>query len=286
MDLRTALYFCGGAARPDRLRETGVSPQALRAGRRAGLVASRGTYALPDTPPAIVTAVRLGGVVSHGTAASLHGFALWSPDPTIHVTVRSGSREAEPGVRIHRGRLSSDDVDPFRPVATPLRTLLDCGRAMPFVDAVVVMDSALHRGQVKLQELQAAAAAARGPGAGALRRAVRCVDPRAGSPLESVLRLGLWTLDCDLHSQVPVEDVGDVDFVLDGWLAIEGDGFSYHADRAAYRKDRGRGNALVLRRHVLLRFTYEDVRYRMDWVLDLVTRVLAAGPPWVLAGTE
>ncbi len=243
------------------------------------LVTGRGTYVLSGTPPVFATAARLGGVLSHSSAALLHGFALWNPDPTIHVTVGSGSRDAEPGVRLHRARLPRADVDPSRPLTTPLRTVLDCARTMPLVDAVVILDSALHRGKVKLEDLQAAADAARGQGAGALRRAVRLVDPRAASPLESVLRLGLGILNCVIQSQVHIEDVGDVDFVLDGWLAIEGDGFEFHSDRHAYRDDRSRGNGLVLRRHVLLRFTYEDVRYGMEEVLELVAQVLAAGPP-------
>lgn len=37
---------------------------------------ARGGYALPDAPSALITAVALGGVTSHHSAARLHGLAL------------------------------------------------------------------------------------------------------------------------------------------------------------------------------------------------------------------
>ncbi len=279
MDLESALRFCGGAARADRLLEIGVSASALRAGRRAGLVVSRGTFALPEAHPVLATAVRLGGVASHGSAAALHGWGTWREDPTIHVTVPSGSRLHEPGVRIHRAGLLRTDVDTFRPLTSPLRTVVDCARTMRLVDAVIVLDAAVHSGRVKLGSLRAAADAARGFGSAALRQAVAFVDELAASPMESVLRVLVSVLNCEVRSQVHIPGVGDVDLVLDGWLALEADGFAFHSDRRAYRKDRERANELVGQRYVLLRFTWEDLDRRRGWVLDQIANVLAAGPP-------
>jgi len=146
-------------------------------------------------------------------------------------------------------------------------------------EALVVLDAALHCGMVQRGPLQAAAEAARGHGAAALRRAVRFADELADSALESVLRLILTILDCALHTQVRIPGlVAPVDFVLDGWLVVEADGFEFHSDRKAYRNDRGRLNALAAQGYVLLRFTWEDVRFRPGWVLELVARVLSLGP--------
>lgn len=114
--------------------------------------------------------------------------------------------------------------------------------------------------------------------AAGLRRAVRFADDLADSPLESVLRPLLAILNCELRSQVRIPGVGAaVDFVLDGWLVVEADGYEFHSDRKAYRKDRARLNALAAQGYVLLRFTWEDVRFRPGWVLEQVARVLSLG---------
>lgn len=278
MDLVDALKFCGGAARWDRLRELGVSGHEMTAARHE-LRVTHGVYALTDAPPAIVAAVRLRGVVSHTTAAALHGFALWRVVPGLHVTVESG-RGCSPGIQVHRAKLTPADVDEDRPITSPLRTVLDCGRTLPQGPAVVVMESALLARAIDLSTLQTSADRARGPGAVALRRAVALVDEGAESPLESALRMLVLFLTRVLRTQVYVPGVGRVDIVLDDWLALEGDGFEYHSDRKAYRNDRRRSNALVVGRHVLLRFTWEDVFLRPEETLELVLEVLAAGPPW------
>ena len=160
-----------------------------------------------------------------------------------------------------------------------LRTAVDCGRTLPLVDAVVVLDSAMQNGRVKLAALQAAAASARGHGATALRRAVAHVDALSGSPLESALRPLLVLLDVRLESQVKIPGIrSPVDFVLNGWLVVEADGFEFHSRREEYRKDRERGNQLAVRGYTLLRFTYEDVAGRPWWVLAQVQAALDRGP--------
>lgn len=274
MDLDVALRKCGGAARWGRLRGLDVPAHLMR---DSELAVGHGSFALPGAPPALVTAVRLGGVASHASAAALHGFGSWRPDPTLQVTV-TGARAPEPGVRLHRARLRPADVDTLRPLTSPLRTLLDCGRVLPLVEAVVVLDAALNGGVVRRSVLRAAAAAARGHGAAALRRAVRFADELADSPLESVLRLLMDLLGLIVVSQVKIRGVGRVDFVIGGWLVIEADGFEFHSDRRAYQEDRRRGNALAAQGKVYLRFTWEDVRFRPGWVLATIEQTLQAGP--------
>jgi very-short-patch-repair endonuclease len=277
MQLETALAMCGGAARWERLREFEVSAYALR---QSDLAIGGGSYALPHAPAPIVAAVRLNGVVSHATAAALHGFGLWRAVAELHVTVPSW-RPPERGVKLHRARLLSTDLDPFQPLTAPLRTALDCGRSLPLLEAVVVLDSATHSGRVRLEALKAAAEVARGHGAAALRQAVRFVDALADSPLESVLRLLVTLLPCHVSVQVRVRGAGKVDIVLDGWLVLEADGFEHHSDRKAYREDRRRANVLPRRRLVLLRYSWEDLRFRPWEVLAQIEEVLRLGPPWV-----
>jgi very-short-patch-repair endonuclease len=279
MDLHDGLELCGGAATTARLLEVGVPARAMRVARRSDLHLGRGRFALPGAPPALVAAVRYGGFASHSSAAALHGFPSWRACPVLHVTVPPGSRPADPGVRIHRGHLSPDDVHWHLPMTNPLRTVIDCARTMPLIDALVVIDAALRGGRVRREQLQAAADAARGYGAAALRQAVAFADELAASPLESVLRFLASILNCEVRSQVRLPGLTPVDLLLDGWLVLEADGYEFHSGRAEYRKDRRRANRLAELGMVLLRFTWEDLALRPGEVLAQIARVLAAGPP-------
>lgn len=282
MDAQDVLSALGGAARWSRLQSFGVTQRGLRAAVASGRVVAvgHGGYALPDTDPALIAAVRIRGLASHASAARLHGLALWRPIDGIDVTVRPGSRPEADGIRVHRALVRPDEVDFRLPATNLLRTAIDCGRTLPFLEAVVVLDSAMHNGRVKLTALRAAAAAARGDGSAALRRAVAHADALAGSPLESALRPLLVLLNVRLQTQVKIGGVpgGPVDFVLGGWLVVETDGYEFHRERADYRKDRERATALAVRGYTLLRFTYEDVKSRPQWVLTQIQAVLARGP--------
>jgi very-short-patch-repair endonuclease len=288
VDPTTALTRCGGAAHSRRLHELGVSRQRLRTACRRGDVVELGggRFALPDANPEIAAAVRLGGVVSHISAARLHEFELWRPPTRLHVSVPRDSRAEEDGVRVHRRPLPLVDVDPWRPVTAPLRTALDCGRSLPFCDAVVLLDSGLRLGKYTPAALLEAAKKARGNDTAALRRAVNHVDRMSGSGLESATRLLVELLGRDLRSQVWIPGVGPVDLLVDGWLVIEADGYEFHSRRDDYRRDRRRGNALAERGFVLLRLPFEDVKHRPRNVLALIERVLARGRPYWLHSAE
>ena len=280
MDPLEALAASGGVARYAALRRRGVSDAALAKAVVAGtlLRLDGAGYALPETPAGLVAAVRCGGVASHSTAARLHGLATWMLTDDLHVTVPRGSRPRIDGVIVHRCNLQHDDVDPQRPLTAPFRTLLDCGRALPLLEAVVVLDSALRLRRVRVSTLRAAAEAARGHGSVALRQAVAYVDALNGSPLESVLRMLVRLTSAQVTTQVVIPGVARIDIVLDGWLVVEADGFEFHSKRDDYRRDRRRANRLAERGYVLLRFTWEDLRLRPWSVLAEIERVRAAGP--------
>ena len=71
--------------------------------------------------------------------------------------------------------------------------------------------------------------------------------------------------------------IGRVDFAWPAArLVVEVDGFAFHADREAYRKDRRRGNALQRAGWRVLRFSWEDVVGAPDSVVADVRDVLDA----------
>jgi len=148
-----ALQQCGGAARWSGLRRLGVSEHAVRTDGRIKQI-GRGAYALPEAPATVVTAVALGGVLSHLSAAALHGLDVWELPPLPHVTIPRGSSRSAPDAVVHVATLGPTDVDPWRPVTSLRRTLLDCGRTVPLPDGVVVLDSAIRGRLIECRELR------------------------------------------------------------------------------------------------------------------------------------
>jgi hypothetical protein len=106
---------------------------------------------------AILAALRRPAVVSHQSAAVLHGLAMWGiPLGRVHVT-RNPPAAGEIGrhLHCHVARLADDDVVTVDGVAVTsrLRTALDVGRTLPFEPAVVMLDAALSRDILDLFEL-------------------------------------------------------------------------------------------------------------------------------------
>lgn len=278
MEIEEALRRCGGAARWTRLRQLGVTEHALKVGLASSRVnaAGKGGYALPDADPTIAAAVALSGVVSHASAAQLHGLELYVPPRFIEVTVSRGCRQRAPGVRVHAADLALEDVEINQPLTTVHRTVRDCARTMPLLPGVVLLDGVLRDERLVMADLHALANSATGRGSGALRRAVAYVDALAGSRLETIMRLLLELLPgIAWETQVWIPGIGPVDFLVNGWLVLEPDGFQFHSNRAHYRRDRRRGNGLAEGCFVQLRFTYEDLMFRRRAVLGQIARVLA-----------
>lgn len=119
---------------------------------------------------------RLAGhpVVSHISAAIMHGLPFGVGEVSgVHVT-RAGSAKSRrgPGVRAHRAALAADEIMVVGGLAVTsvARTVLDCALLLPFGDAVLLGDAALHRGQVTPAELD-----------GQLRRRSRVPGVRAAA---------------------------------------------------------------------------------------------------------
>lgn len=102
-------------------------------------------------------------------------------------------------------------------------------------------------------------------------------DAQAQSVLESGMRVLLLQAGLGpVESQVHIDRVGWVDLVVQGWLAIEVDGYAVHRDR--FSEDRRRDAELTRLGYVVLRFTYQQVLRQPDWVLDVVRDTLRSTP--------
>lgn len=188
--------------RPQALSRGFDDDEIARLHRRATLTRlQRGAY-LVGTPTlsrrerhvlavrATVAGLRVPGVVSHGSAAALHGLPLWAvPLDRVHVTRQPPAHSGrDTRLHTHAARLGPDDtavVDGLV-VTSVARTVVDLARVLPFGPALAVADGALHSGGATREELAAVLAAGAGTrGSRPARRVVDAADRRSESVGES-----------------------------------------------------------------------------------------------------
>lgn len=275
-------------------QEVGVSRHALAKLARRGVLArvARGVYAVAASArapqPAVITrSWRV--VLSHMSAAAWWGVDLPVPSGVLHVTAprnRGRRRDEVRGVRLHRGDLASDEVVVVRgvPVTSPLRTALDIARStLPLEQVVAVIDAFYRVGLVRPAEFEAAARSATGPGSRRARLVAGLADPRSGSILESLCRMLLWAQGLAPETtQFSLEHpttgwVGYLDFAWPSLrVALECDGYEWHADREAFQKDRRRWSALNRAGWLSGVVTWHDVVADPDYVVALVRDLLSS----------
>lgn len=183
-------------------------------------------------------------VVSHQSAAVLHGLPTWGADlAQVHVTRRDRTHgKTVAGVRQHRARLPDELARTVGrlPVVAPARAVVEIGCRYGFAAGVAVADDALHRGLVTPADLTAAIeAVARWPGSATAGRAVAFADGRSESVGESRLRVIFQ--DCGLPAPVLQHvfyEAGEVVAVVDFFFprfntVVEFDGLLKYREDAA-----------------------------------------------------
>jgi hypothetical protein len=150
-------------------------------------------------------------VVSHGSAALLHGLPTW-PEATsrVHVTRnRRGGARRRTLVEVHGAPLDRAEVrlvDGIQ-VTSLNRTVLDLARTLPCEQAVAAGDRALALGLTRT-ELSDGLQRMRGwPGIGSARRTVGFLDVRSESAGESVSRVRLH--EAGLPAPIPQLEIFD-----------------------------------------------------------------------------
>ena len=162
-----------------------------------------------------------------------------------------------------------------------VETLVSVALCAPLHVAVSLVDQVLADDPASSQTLRAAD----GRHDGRWRQVLELADRRAGSAMESQARvhlvLAFAPLGVVVEPQVRLKGVGRVDLLVDGWLVVETDGFTFHSDRESYREDRRRNGVLSRHGYVWLRPTYEDVVGCPDRMVEEALETWARGrPPW------
>lgn len=178
-------------------------------GARRLVSVRRGAYVEPDDErllrpedrhglavSAAVAQVGAGAVVSHASAAVVHGISLWNvPLDRVHVSRAgtSGGRRSTQ-LHLHVAPMEPDEVVMVRGVAVTsvAATVAALARTLPFEEAVVIADNALHRRLVDPATLRAALDRyPRRHGAAAAGRVLEFATGLAESPGESRSRVAM-----------------------------------------------------------------------------------------------
>lgn len=279
VDAAEALRVLGGVADAATLNQLS-SRRKVRTALAAGLIVQdvRGQYALPTAQEAVRAAARLGGVVSHLSAAAYWGWKVKHRDQRPTVTVPRGRKldaERRAGVTVHFAALTDEERQAG--VTGKARTVIDCARVLPFDEALAVADSALRGADVTKAELLRLAEQVRTKGRSRCLRVARVADGRAANPFESVLRaIALDVPGLAVEPQLLITDGSFrarpdlVDRVRR--IVIEAESHEFHSDRAGLVRDCERYNDLGLRGWTVYRFTWGHVM-KAPWY---VTQVLTA----------
>ena len=75
-------------------------------------------------------------------------------------------------------------------------------------------------------------------------------------------------------AQVYLPGIGRVDFLIEGYLIVEVDGFAFHSSRESLRRDLGRNNASTLGGFAVLRYMPEHIWFEPERVLAEIRAAL------------
>jgi Transcriptional regulator, AbiEi antitoxin/Protein of unknown function (DUF559) len=301
-------------------RARGISPPLLRSlvrsgeliRMRQGVYATKGAADWAGADPvrahalkvlaAMATAGRTGeageaagaagnAVASYHSAALLHRLSLLtSPSPgTVTLTLppaKKWNRARPADVVFHASELPREHVTRLHnlPVTTVARTVVDLARTLPFMDAVVVADSALNQEKATKPELlQALKKCAGWPGVRQARRALEFADERAESPLESAARVVFAEAGLDppelqvtIHGE-QAQFAARVDFLWRAQKVIaEADGLVKYNDRKDLLNERERDHQFREAGYVAVHFTWRELFRTPEEVIARIRNALAA----------
>ena len=204
-----------------------------------------------------------------GTAAAAHGFDT-EEDDDLHVLTppRHLLRDSD-GLRVHRRDGAPLVVVDGRRVTSPAWTAVEVARSLRRPRALATLDAALRSQTCDRQGLHMAAVEQFGRrGIVRVRELIPFADALAESPMESEARLmmhdgGLPTPTLQ-HEVIDGEGrVWRVDFAWpDLRVAVEYDGFDWHSDPVAFRRDRLKREALRAMHWQVISIVFDDVRRR------------------------
>lgn len=221
-----------------------------------------------------------GGILSGYSAAELLGASCGPPDAPAEVTVRRYRRPV-PRLLVHRDALDLDEVVTASRIAltTAVRAAYDLVRRLSLTEGVVALDALAHKHPFGPGDIRAIRSRHLGAaGSARIEPALRLMDSRADSPMESRIRVALTLGGIPPRVQHPVT-VGGRSFRLDmaypeAMLAVEFDG-EHHRDPEQARRDLEREALLAAAGWKVIRFGAWLVMCRPDYIVTRTRSELA-----------
>ena len=227
-----------------------------------------------------------GSAVSHRACAALRGLTGFESQ-IVECTVPKHRRGGRMGI-VHRNRLDPVDIETFDglPVTTVARTLIDLASISRRERVEEALDDALSRHLVSILQLRRRLSAIGRSGRPGVRTMRALIAARVGGRvpqsvfetrmLRAIKRAGLPRPEV----QFPVRDgsrtIAIVDFAYpEQLLAIETDGYRWHAGKARWQKDLSRRNRLTAVEWRVMHVTWDELHETPMAVTDCIRRTLA-----------
>ncbi|WP_246084720.1 endonuclease domain-containing protein [Pseudarthrobacter phenanthrenivorans] len=190
------------------------------------------------------------------------------PPSRLHLACNHGH-----GSGFVRHRTVRFEGHPSLPVAAVEDVALHALGCLPPPASTAIATSAVRLHGVSAELL---ARELRADRSGTALRALRELDVRAESIVEVDAQHLFRSNGISYEAQVFLPGIGRVDFLLDGFLIVEIDGFAFHSKREDMLRDRNRNNASAVNGYAVLRYMPEHVWFSPDQVLAEIRAILAA----------
>jgi very-short-patch-repair endonuclease len=250
------------------LRRDGWSRRGIETALATGRLVRvrKGTYLVGTCPDPVRDALAQGGRLDCLSLLTLLGvFVLECP--RLHLQMDHGTTRVAERARAGVVQHWRDTTAPARQaVADLVEALAQACRCQTPRAALATLDNAWHLGLV--DEFAIAAVFQILPRRFAALRPL--LDRRSESGAETLVRLLLRALGCEIQVQVAIAGVGRVDLLVDGWLIIECDSKAHHEGWLKQRDDRRRDAAAAALGYTTLRVLAEDAFYAPERVRDAV----------------
>ncbi len=228
-----------------------------------------------------------GAVFTHVTGARVLRWRLpaLTEQVPVFAAVHGGERRARrPGLICSRLIASGEQSCASRrdranlPIDTPEEILLRCARDLGHLDLVVMLDSAIRRGDID-NERMGRVLTSRRPGVRALGAAWAVADARSESVGESILRVFHGVMDIPVEPQVDLVDdsgafVARADLLVVGTRDVHEYDGAGHRDQHQQRSDLRRERRLAGTPYVRRGFTLDDLINHPGVVMHELDRLL------------
>ncbi|MFB9716427.1 endonuclease domain-containing protein [Arthrobacter methylotrophus] len=266
------LISLGGVARVGMLRREGYSERAVRSLAFAGAVQPRkGVWALPEADPEFLQAIMDNSLLT--CASSAFRYQLWIKDRLRRLHLVSKHHRDLRSARHGRLRFEPDQN---LPIASLEDTVIHGLTCLSEADAIAMAQSAMQHHGVPRFVLESEMTAKY---YGTARKRLAKADGLSESVPEISARLLFESAGPQFRRQVQIAGVGRVDFLVEGWLVVEINGFQFHSSREAWRRDMGRSNVAQTQGYAVLSYSPEQIWNRPDVVLREIRAVLERGCP-------